>query len=176
MVKETNFGKQPVRLEKGLFLGLEQKDLCGINLDLLAAALANGSVSTTPWDLMDVGALAVTGGTVVPKNAKAVILHVYVKDSGSAASACSMAFAKPGIIVASKSQFVFCGNVNSRYGSALMIVELNDDDKIAYKVTASGGASFDYIVNLIGWVIGGTRLSKGTMPYSDLKCKFSVNQ
>lgn len=176
MVKETKFDHHPVRVVKDLFLGEEQEHVSPIQLDKLAAALTSlASAGDVYWTLMDIGALAVAAGITVPKNAIAVILDVAVNDAASTANATYMAFATPGNLgSAGKIAYVYPGNVNDRVGSRLVIVELNDDDKIAYRIEASGGGAFDYVIKLMGWVMGGTNQSKVSMPYGDLKAVFVV--
>lgn len=176
MVKETRFDKHPVRIEKDLYLGLQQKGLAGFYLDQGDSALTSADNSnTTPWDLMDIKALAHTLGHDMPTNAIAVVLDVVVNDAASAANVTAMAFGLPGNILASKCSFVYPGNVNDRKEAKTITVPLSDHGRIAYKIAASG-AAFDYLIYLVGWYVAGTSNSRPALPYIDLKCKFSVNQ
>ena len=52
-------------------------------------------------------------------------------------------------------------------------LELSEDFNILTKITASG-AAFDYSINLIGWLIGGTRVSRVTWPSAELYAKFAI--
>jgi hypothetical protein len=178
MVKETKFDHHPVRAVKDLFIGSQQEHVSPIQLDKVAAALTSGSgVGDVKWSLLDIGALAVTAGVTVPKDAIGVVLDVAVNDAASAANATYMGLATPGNLgSAGKISYVYPGDVNDRVGSRLVVVELNDDDKIAYMVEASGGGAFDYVIKLIGWIMGGTNLSKASMPSASLKAIFVVNQ
>lgn len=178
MVKKHKFRHHPMIVEKELMLGeiAEEEHVSPIQLEKLSAALTSAaSVDDIKWTLMDIGALAVAAAITVPRNAVAAVLEVEVNDGGSAGAACYMSFCTPGNLGdTGKISNVYCGNVNDRKNSRIVIVELNDDDKIAYTIVASG-AVFDYVIKLNGWLIAGTNQSKASMPYADLKAEFVVS-
>lgn len=168
MVKETKFGHHPVRIVKGLALGVEQEFGGIVQLDLQSAALATVTSSdTTGWFHLDLGAYA-------PTNARAAILDIAARDAAGAATDAFLEVGYPGIILSTKTQIIYCGDVNDRWQSRIVYAVLNDDDKINLKVTASG-AAFDYTAKLIGWVID-PYVAKVTPPSVDLKATFYVQQ
>jgi len=176
MVKETEYDHHPVRIIRGLSLGAEYMPGQIVYLHPQTAAIKSvtGSDDVT-WSLFDLeGNLA--SGVTRPVAAVAAILDIAVNDGGSAGAQCYMAVATPGIIYAGKTQYIYCGNVNDRIGSRIVIVEITGpgDGKFAYKIDASG-AAFDYVIKLIGWVLGGELTSYVTLPYADLTCKFHVS-
>lgn len=170
MVKETRFRHHPVRIEKSLYLGSEQLDIVGYHADLQDAVLVPGSgVDDAPWTELTLSDLV-----TVPENAVAVVLDVEVNDIGSAANLCYMGFCPTHAIIAGRVSYVYCANVNDRKFSRVVIVEISTRDSIVYTIAASG-AFFDYNIRLLGWLIGGTDLSKITPPAEDLLCKVDIN-
>lgn len=175
MVKETKFRHQPVRIENGLYVGSQQLDILGYRADLKSALIADDTgVNDTIWTELPLSGIT---GVTVPTNAIAVILDVEVSDDGSSGgTACYMAFCTTGSFVetpeeSGKVSFVYCANVNARKFSRVVIVELSTNDSIHYTINASGDA-FNYNIRLLGWLIGGTRVSKVTPVAEDLYCKF----
>jgi len=180
MVKETKYRHHPVRIENGLFLGLQQLDILGFRLHFLDAALVEdlaGSASTD-WKPMDLASQMPTGETV-PQDAVAVVLDVNVNES--AAGNYYMAFASvthsgvpPGVVGVQpgKTQTVYIAQEDPWKASRIVIVELSEDFRILTKITSAG--ALDYSINLIGWLIGGTRISRLTLPAEDLLCKFTI--
>lgn len=167
MVKETKYDHHPMRIVKGLALGVEQEFGGIVQLDMQSANVGSGTnVDTTQWFHLDLGAYA-------PKNARAAILDIAVRDASGAGTEAYMEVGYPGIILSTKTQIVYAGDVNDRYGSRLVIATLNDDDKINLKITASG-AAFDYTIKLIGWVLD-PYVAKVTPPYVDLKGILNVS-
>ena len=174
MVKETEYKNHPVRIVKGLSLGNEYVPGQIVYLNFQTAAIKEvANTDDVLWSTLDIDGLLPSGVTR-PANAIAAILDIAVNDGGSAANATYMAVATPGIIVAGKTQYIYPGNVNDRVGSRTVIVEITGDGKFAYRIEASGSA-FDYVIKLIGWVIGGTLASHVTLPYEDLKATFNVS-
>lgn len=178
MVKETKFRHHPVRIENGLYMGSQQLDILGVELAFLDAALTSDSSSnTTIWTPMDINALVVAAGATVPVNAIAVILDVEVNDSGAAGDYymefTSVEHSGGAGQQAGKTQTVYVGQVGDRKGARIIIIELSEDLNILTKITASG-AAFDYSINLIGWLIGGTRVARVTWPSVELFAKFAI--
>lgn len=180
MVKETKFRHHPVRIEKGLFLGLQQLDIVGVRLAFLDDSLTPGTDISTQreWHPMDIASLVVTAGGTVPQDAVAVILDVEVKDDGVGDYYMEFASVEhsgypPGTVGVQpgKTETVYIGQGADRYGSRTIIVELSEDFNILTKVT---GVNLDYAINLIGWLIGGTRIAKVTWPSVDLYAKFTI--
>ena len=170
MVKETRFRHHPVRIEKSLYLGTEQLDILGYRADIQDAVLvAAAGEDNTPWTELTLNDLV-----TVPDDAIAVILDVEVNDVGSAANLCYMGFCPTPAIIAGKLSYVYCANVNDRKFSRIVIVELSTNESIWYTIAASG-AFFDYNIRLLGWLIGGTDLSKITPPAEDLLCIVDIN-
>ena len=168
MVKETKFDHHPMRIVKGLALGVEQEFGGIVQLDMQTSNIATVvSTNTTGWKLLDLGAYA-------PANARAAILDIAARDAAGAATDAYLEVGYPGVILSTKTQIVYCGDVNDRWQSRIVYAVLNDDDKVNVKVTASG-AVFDYTVKLIGWVID-PYVAKVTPPSVDLKVIFVVNQ
>uniref|UniRef100_A0A6M3M527 Uncharacterized protein n=1 Tax=viral metagenome TaxID=1070528 RepID=A0A6M3M527_9ZZZZ len=176
MVKETEYDHHPVRIVKGLSVGAEYMPGQIVYLDFQTAALTSvASSNDVPWSTLDIEGL-LPSGTTRPAAAVAAILDIAVNDAGSAGAAAYMMVATPGIIYAGKTQYIYCGNVNDRVGSRIVIVEITGpgDGKFAYSIVATG-AVFDYVIKLIGWVLGGELTSYVTLPYEDLTCKFHVS-
>ena len=166
MVKETKYGHHPVRIVKGLALGIEQEYGGIVQLDLQTALVGTGTNSdSTGWYHLDLGAYA-------PANARAAILDIAVRDAAGAATDAYMEVGYPGIILSTKTQIIYAGDVNDRYQSRIVYAVLNDDDKVNLKVTASG-AAFDYTIKLIGWVMD-PYVAKVTPPNKDLKATLYV--
>ena len=179
MVKESVYRHHPERMEVGLFLGTQQLDILGIHLMTLAAALTSGSFSVTDWVPLKLSPLVVAAAESVPPDAIAVILDVAVNDSDISTftdGVLELASPEhgPSGILAGKTEKVYCGDVNDRVSSRLVVVELSDDFSIVYKATASGGNTLDYTIKLIGWLIGGTRVAKVTWPSVDLYCSVVI--
>lgn len=107
-----------------------------------------------------------------PAAAVAAILDVAARDNAGSDEYLSLA--TPGVIIASKTQIVYCGDVANRWQSRLVIAEMSDDYRIAIKVDASG-AVFDYTIKIIGWLLDPSR-TRPSMPSEDLKATFVVNQ
>jgi len=174
MVKETKYDKAPVRIVKALSLGSAYLPGQIVYLNFQAAAIKTvANTDDVSWSTLDIDALLPSGVTR-PVNAIAAILDIAVNDSASAAAAQYMAVATPGIIYAGKTQYIYCGNVNDRVGARTVIVEITGDGKFAYMIVASG-AAFDYVIKLVGWVIGGTLTSHVTLPSLNLKGVFHVS-
>jgi len=167
MVKTHRFKHHPVEIQKGLMLGTEQEYGGIVQLDLRTSNVATVvGKNSTGWTLLDLASLS------PPKEAMAAILDVAARDEGGAGTDAHLDIATPGIIYASKTEIIYCGDVNDRWQSRIVIAELSDDDKIAIKITASG-AVFDYTVKLIGWVIIPSS-SRVVPPSKDLKATFTV--
>jgi hypothetical protein len=176
MVKETEYDHHPVRIVKGLSVGAEYMPGQIVYLHPQTAALTSVAGSNdVGWSTLDIEGLLASGVTR-PAAAIAAILDIAVNDAGSAGAAAYMMVATPGIIYAGKTQYIYCGNVNDRVGSRIVIVEITGpgDAKFAYSIVATG-AVFDYVIKLIGWVLGGELTSYVTLPYEDLTCKFHVS-
>ena len=168
MVKETKYDHHPVRIVKGIALGTEQTYGAIIALDLQTTAIATVTNSdSTGWKHLDLGALA-------PESARAALLDIAVQDAAGAGGNYYLEVGNPGIIYASETQVVYAGDVNDHWSSRLVIALLNDDDKINFRIAASG-AAFDYTVKLIGWIMD-PYTAKVTLPYVDMSCTFSVQQ
>ncbi len=171
MVKETRFRHHPVRIENGLFMGFQQLDILGFRLDLqLSVLTSDTNQSSTVWQELTLNDLV-----TVPTNAVAIVISVEANDAASAANVSYMGFCPTGRILAGRCQYVYPANVNDRKGARIVMMELSDDTypSIGYRIVASDGA-FDYSINLIGWLIGGTRVSRLTIPAEDLFCKFRI--
>ena len=170
MVKETKFRHHPVRIEKSLYLGTQQLDILGFYADLQDAALASATgVDDIAWTELTLNNLV-----TVPADAIAAILDVEVNDFNPVGQDCYMGFCPTPAIIAGRISYVYTGNVADRKGSRLVIVELSTNESIMMMVEASG-AVFDYTVKLIGWLIGGTDMSRITPPAVDLPCKVFIN-
>lgn len=168
MVKVTKYDHHPVQITKGLALGSDQEFGGIVQLDLQTSNIAAVvNTDSTGWKHIDLGAYA-------PKHARAAILDIAARDAAGAATDAYVEVGNPGIIYASETQIIYCGDVNDRWQSRLVYAILNDDDKVNVKVTASG-AALDYTAKLIGWVID-PYVAKVTPPYKDLKATFTVNQ
>lgn len=183
MVKESVYRHHPERMAVGLFLGSEQLDILGIHLMTLNAALTSGvgatGLSTTDWVPLKLSPLVVAAAETIPDDAIAVILDIAVNDSDiSTFTDGILELASPehgpAGILAGKTEKVYCGDVNNRVSSRLVVVELSDDFCIVYKATASGANTLDYTIKLIGWLIGGTRVAKVTWPSVELYCKVVI--
>jgi len=174
MVKETKFRHHPVRIENGLYLGSQQLDILGFRLDLQSSALTSAtnqaSTSSNLWPELTLNNLI-----TVPTDAIAIVISVEVNDAASAANVTYMGFCPTGRAMAGRCQYVYPANVNDRKGARIVIVELSDPTypSIGYRIVASDGA-FDYSINLIGWLISGTRVSRLAIPAEDLLCQFRV--
>jgi hypothetical protein len=178
MVKETKFRHHPTRIETGLFMGSQQLDILGVELAFLDAALTSAaSLNTTGWLPMNLYTLVVAAGATVPRDAIAVILDVEVNDSGAPGDyymdLASVEHSGGAGVQAGKTETVYVGQVTDRKGARIIIMELSDNFNILTRITASGG-NFDYSINLIGWLIGGTRVSRVTWPSADLYAKFAI--
>jgi len=182
MVKETKYRHHPFRVEKGLFLGSEQLDILGVKLAFLDAALTSAAgKNTTGWNPMNLNTAAlVAAGETIPKDAVAVILDVEVNDENAPGNYyMQFASVEPDAntsnqeVPAGKTETVYVGQGIDRKGARTIIVELSEDFYIRTKITASA-AVFDYSINLIGWLIGGTRIAKVTWPSVDLYAKFTI--
>jgi len=166
--KETKFDHHPMRIVKGLALGSEQEYGGIIQLDLQTAVVGSAVNSNdTGWKHLDLG-------TYAPVAARAALLDIAVRDAAGAANDAFLEVGNPGIIYASETQIVYCGDVNDRYQSRLVVALLNDDNKVNIKVNASG-AAFDYTIKLIGWVMD-PYVAKVTLPYKDMLAYFVVQQ
>ena len=178
MVKETKYRHHPERIEKGLFIGSQQLDILGIHLMTIAAALTSGSFSTTDWLPLKLAPLMATANKTIPKDAIAVILDVAVNDAGGAGTDAYLELASPehgtAGILAGNTETIYCGDVDDHIDSRLVVVELSEDFCIVYKATASGANTLDYTIKLVGWLIGGTRVTKIAWPSLDLYCKFVI--
>jgi len=171
MVKETKYRHHPVRIEKSLYLGSEQIDILGYHSDLQDAVLdSDTGLDDTPWT-----ELTLSDKVTVPDDAIAIILDVEVFDNNPTAQDCYMGFCPTHAIIAGRISNVYTGNVADRKGSRVVIVELSTRDSIVYNIVASG-AVFAYTIRLLGWLIGGTEVSKITPPAEELYCKFRCNQ
>jgi len=174
MVKETKFRHHPVRIENSLYLGSEQLDILGYHSDLqtdpIEAELAVAT-TTAPWEELNIDD--------VPDDAIAVILDVEVDDDTSSVGQCYIAFCATGAFLAltaeasGKVSFVYCANINARSISRTVIVELTTSDTIHYKIAAQTG--LNYTIRLLGWLIGGTDVSKITPPAEELFCVADIN-
>jgi len=182
MVKETKYRHHPVRLEKGLFLGLQQLDIVGVRLAFLDDVLHDDDLAeTTGWTPMNLNTLVVAKGATVPRDAVAVILDVEVwDDAASGEHYMQFASVEPDAntsnqdVPAGKTQTVYRAQAAGRKGSRIVIVELSEDFCIRTKIAGSAPNAFNYSINLIGWLIGGTRISKVTWPSVDLYAKFTI--
>jgi len=179
MVKESVYRHHPERMEKGLFIGSEQLDILGIHLMTLDAILDSGSLSTMGnWLPLKLAPLVVTAGEVIPADAIAVILDVAVNEFNPAAATDGLLqFAPPEFgdpFPTGHVETVYCGDEVDRINSRLVIVLLSTDFCILWKATASGANTLDYTLKLVGWLIGGTRVSTIVWPSAELLCKFVV--
>jgi len=180
MVKETEYRHHPVRVEEGLFLGLQQLDILGFRLHFLAEALDEDltGLASTDWKPMDLAALMPTGETV-PHDAVAVVLGVEVNESATGGwymdfASVSHSGVPPGVVGVQpgKTETVYIAQLTPYKGSRIVIVELSEDSRILTKITSNG--DLDYSINLIGWLIGGIRVARLTLPAVDLFCKFAI--
>jgi len=188
VVKETKFRHHPFRIEEGLFLGSQQLDIVGVKLAFLDESLTPGTnISTqSKWHLMDLNALVVTAGGTVPKDAVAVILDVKVKDDATGDFYMDFASVEHATseetsgdpatpnwvgVQPGKTETVHIGQGANYWGSRTIIVELSENFNILTKVT---GTNLDYAISLIGWLIGGIRVAKVTLPSLDLYAKFAI--
>lgn len=176
--KISLFRHHPVRIEQGLFMGLQQLDIVAVRLAMLDAVLTSPTgVNSTGWLPLDIRSLVVAKGGIMPYNAIAVILDVEVSDTNPVGAATYMEFA--GVehnylgVPAGKIQTVYCGNVTDRKHARLIVAQLSYDGRILCKITASG-AVFAYTIKLVGWLIGGTRIDKEALPYAELLAKFTI--
>lgn len=187
MVKETRYRHHPVRIETGLFLGSQQINILGFRLHLLDAALTSAedqdSTTIPLWKELTLNDLMPTGETI-PTDAIAMVFAVEASDSLSGSNLTYMGFCPTGRATPGRCQYVYPGNADAtgpafldkRKGSRIIIVELSDDTypSIGYRIVSSDGA-FDYSINLIGWLIGGTRVPRLTIPAEDLFCKCAIH-
>lgn len=97
------------------------------------------------WDLDD--------STTVPTNAKAVMLVVQVRDSGSSTFNASMSFRKNGETSGKQNYPVFCFAPDDALTTQFVIVEMDDNHVIEYSINASGSNTFDYFIKLWGWIL-----------------------
>ena len=178
MVKETKFLKAPVRVGKGLSLGSDYRPGLIIVPEFLDAAIASGSLTTAGWTLFDVDKLAkIAGGVGMPTGAKGVILNAEINDEAGHLGDYYMQFAKPfpGVSPpAGQILTIHAGSVADRKASGQVIVPCTDDGKVAWNYVASGAATLDYSIKLIGWIIGGSLVAPVTLPYADLQAQFFI--
>ena len=172
MVKETKFDHQIVRIVKGLALGTEQEFGGIIMLDFQTANIATVvSSDSTVWTLLDLGAYA-------PAAARAAILDVAARDAAGAAGDYYFSVGNPcaagAPITAAKTSIVYCGDVNDRWNSRIIVAVMNDDFKVPIRVAASG-AVFDYTIKLLGWIMD-PYTARITPPSEDLSCTLYVQQ
>ena len=178
MVKETKFRHHPARIENGLYLGSQQLDILGVKLAFLESVLTSDTgLNTTGWTPMNLNTLVVAAGATVPQDAIAVIIDIEVNDGGGAGDYymdfASVEHSGGAGVQAGKTETVYIGQGVDTKGARTIIVELSEDFNILTKITASG-AAFDYSINLIGWLIGGTRVSRVTWPSAELYAKFAI--
>lgn len=185
MSKRTEFKHHSVRIEKGLFLGSQQLDILGVHLNFLDAVLTSGTITTSEEDWVAMNLITLMAAIVqtesgvnyaVPSGAIAVILDVEVNDDNSDAAECKMEFAPvehnylgP---LSSHEAIVYAGDVDDRKAARTVIVWLSDTMDILRKISVSG--NFDYQIKLIGWLIGGTRVSLAQWPSEELFAKFEI--
>jgi len=171
-LKETLYDHHPVRMVEGLALGTEQVFGGIVVLDLQTSVVGSAA------DTNDTGWITLDLGTYAPASARAAILDVACRDSGGAAGATYVSVGNPcGVgdpIVASKTQIVYCGDVNDRYKSRLVIALLSDRNLVNIMAIASG-AALDYTIKLIGWVLD-PYVAKITPPSESLFAYFVVDQ
>ena len=169
MVKRHRFRRHPLHAYQGLMLGEEEEYGGIVQLDLRTTNVATVvSTDDTGWTLLDLAGLS------PPAAAVAAILDAAARDAGGAANDTYLSLARPGIIIASRTEIIYCGDVNDRWQSRIAIVEMSDDFKVALQATASG-AQFDYTIKLIGWILDPS-VTRVSMPSEDLKATFFVNQ
>jgi hypothetical protein len=169
-VKRHRFRRHPVHAYEGLMLGEEEEYGGIIQLDLRTTNIATVvSTDSTGWTLLALS------GLNPPAAARAAILDAAARDQAGAATDAYLTLAKPGELgVVSREEIIYCGDVNDRWQSRIVVVEMSDDFKIALRVIASG-AVFDYTIKLIGWVLDPS-VTRDAMPSEELFCKFAVNQ
>lgn len=174
-MKRHRFRHHPLHAFRGLMLGEEEEYGGIIQLELIASnVLLVEDTSSTQWRLL-ANLRDYSGfGDLPPADAIAAVLDVAVRDADGKTANYYLELATPGIIYASKTQIVYAGDVDDRWQSRLVIVEMSDEYEIAAKVTASVGG-LDYMIKLIGWVIDPS-MTRPSIPSEDLFCKFRVNQ
>lgn len=179
MVKRTEFQYNVVRMEQGLFLGLQQLDILGIRPEYMTTALTSGTFvgpATSAWDPMNINALMVAANLAMPVNAIAVILDVTVNDDNSDAGDSYMELASVDHDAAgpyaSKSCIVYSGIVDDRRAARTVIVWLSETMDILRRITAM--QNFDYEIKVMGWLIGGIRISLAQWPSEELYAKFRI--
>jgi len=173
MEKETKFRHYPVRIENGLYMGSQQLDILGFRLafqdSALTSALDQSSTTDPLWPDLTLSDLI-----TVPTDAIAIVISVEVNDADSTANPYYMGFCPTGRIGTGRCQYVYPADVDLRQSSRIIIVELSDQTipRISYRIVASA-LGFDYSINLVGWLIGGTRVSRLAIPAEDLFCTFT---
>jgi len=177
MVKVTKFDHHPVQIKKGLFVGNNELEVQALvyapqTANLVAVTSTDDLV---PWRLYNIYTLALAAGITVPEGAVGAVVDVAVNDSGSAANATHMKIATAGVIYASKTFYIYPGNVNDRVGTKQLPIFWTEGGDFTYGVEASG-AAFDYTIKIVGWLMAGSGYTYPVMPSLDLGCALRVNQ
>lgn len=177
MVKITQFKNHPVLIEKGLYtVGGEVAG--AVALENVTAAIKSASISDGAFTLQ-LKALCVSAGITVPTYATGVILDVAVRDSGAGGEDDFLVLGYDGNLdyanYPGKVVGVHAAPVNDRWGEKLVILPLNESSLIDVLGVASGGSTLDYVIKLVGWVIGGSAYTYPTRTEANLKVKLVVN-
>jgi len=173
MVKVTEFKHHPVQFTKGIYSA--GGEVAGfIACEVLSGVLASGSL-TTGIKTISLNALCVTAGITIPAYAIAAVLDVSVNDDTSG----SLSLGYKGIVDATYFpgylQKVTVQAASNIVNSRTMIVPLGESKIVDLLAVASGSGTLDYVIKLLGWVIGGAGVTLPAHPQVNLKAKFVVS-
>lgn len=145
---------------------MNYSELAGLLAPYIASELLRGVGTvfvplTTPLTstLWDNDTHSTTSKTVIdlstvfgaPAGIKAILADVEISDTGSAGTEC-MLFLAPSNTDA-LGAVVKAGDVNSRWGSAMIVVPCNSDGDVYYQIIASGVNTMAVIIRIWGYWI-----------------------
>jgi len=113
-------------------------------LTVNSATTAAESSGTTLWDL--------DNDVTVPPNAKAVILEVRMRDSGSGGADANVRFIPPTLATGHET-IIRAMPANDRWNSLQAIMEMDTANRMNIIVSATGAGTLEYELRLVGWVL-----------------------
>lgn len=138
--------KQLLRIDDRLMRleTVEYRKLVMLSAPLTSTSWDGDSYSDTAKTLIDLS--AVFGA---PAGIQAVLLYVYVQDSGSASNDTYLILSPND----TASQGIYCSplTVNDRKGRYCLVVPCSTDGDIYYQVEASGAGTFDVGIQIWGY-------------------------
>lgn len=118
-----------------------------VMLDTRHSILALTNTSDTGWVDIDVSSLM---PATIPDDTIELILFAEIRDTGSAATDCSVSFRKNG--TTSTALKANGSHINDVYGSAQGLVAIDADDILEYNVDATGVNTADVNVYIVGYI------------------------